>query len=41
MDIREANKEVRRKVWDRHQMTEVESVTGWSCNFEKGKSYQF
>ena len=34
--LREANKQIRRKMLDRIKGEEVEAVTGWSCNFEKG-----
>ena len=34
--LREPNKQVRRKMLDRHKQKEVETVTGWSCNFERG-----
>ena len=34
--MREPNKQVRRKMLDPVKKEEVEAVTGWSCNFEKG-----
>ena len=34
--LREPNKQIRRKMLDRIKGEEVEAITGWSCNFEKG-----